>query len=265
MRLRASRTVFELLAALALMAPAASYAQSAPDAAPRPPCAGAAPAPSHAAPGSAPNVLIWAKEGERWTPPACVRWQGDRFRLLLALAGSFRHEGDAASLLARFGAVSTTRGLLYGSVTDGGWRVLVKDAAALAGPQPGRRRPDFTPEELKAGAELYFEEEDNRSSSPVVYRMHVLEAGAQRVVLETENVSPIRAFFVNLFPPGSLRAAYFLEQREAGVWGFYGLSSIGEDASSLAVTSHASHVNRAAALYRHFIGEAGDKNPPLAP
>jgi len=58
----------------------------------------------------------------------------------------------------------------------------------------------------------------HRSSSPVVYRLRVLEAGAQRIVIATENVSPIRAFLVTLFPPGSLRAVYFLERRGPGAW-----------------------------------------------
>lgn len=269
MQARASLTVFEgvkLSAALALSALAAcSYAQSPLDAGPRPPCAGAAPLPPYGMPGAAPAVLAWVKDAARWTPPACLHWPRARFKLVLALAGSFHHDGDAASLLERFGAVSKMRGLVYWSVTDRAWRVLITAAAALAGPKAGRRRADFAAAEMKAGAELYFEQVDNRSSSPVVYRMRVLEAGAQRLLVETENVSPIQAFFVTLFPAGSLRAAYFLEQRKPGAWAFYGLSTISEEASKLAMTSVASHVNRAAALYRHFIGVAGDKDPPLAP
>ena len=270
MQARASLTVFEggmkFWAALALSALAAcSYAQSPTDAGPRPPCAGAAPVPPYAMPGAAPAVLTRVKDAARWTPPACLHWPRSQFKLVLALAGSFHHDGDAASLLARFGAVSTMRGLAYWSVTEHAWRVLITDAAALAGPEAGRRRADFTAAEMRAGAELYFEQRDNRSSDQVVYRMRVLEAKAGRIVVKTENVSPIRAFFVTLFPPGSLRAAYFLERRKPGTWAFYGLSSISEEASALAVTSVASHVNRAAALYRHFIGVAGDKDPPLAP
>jgi len=42
----------------------------------------------------------------------------------------------------------------------------------------------------------------------VIHRMRVLEADAGRIVIETQNVSPVRAFLVTLFPPGSLRAAY---------------------------------------------------------
>jgi hypothetical protein len=115
-----------------------------------------------------------------------------------------------------------------------------------------------------AGTALFFEERDNRSSEPVVYRLRVLEARPDRIVIETENVSPVRAFFVTLFPPGSLRAAYFLERTVPGTWSLYGLSAVSEDASSFAVVSEPSYINRAGALYRHFIGIPGDREPPLA-
>ena len=63
-------------------------------------------------------------------------------------------------------------------------------------------------------------------ASAVVYRMRVLEAGPERIVVETKIVSV---------------------------------------ASALATLSPASYVNRAAALYRHSIGVAPDREPPLAP
>ena len=222
---------------------------------PQPPCSGAQPVPSYAAPGEAPSVRSWMNEAARWAPPSCLPWPVAQYRMLVAAAGSFRHDGDAAALLARFGAVSTKRGLRYWSVTDKAWQVLVTDAAALAGPQAAQRRADFAAAEMSAGAELFFEERDNRSSGPVVYRMRVLEAGADRIAIETGNLSPVRAFLATLFPPGSLRAAYFLERREPGTWALYGLSATGGEASSLAASSEASYVNRATALYRHFTGQ----------
>jgi hypothetical protein len=238
----------------------ALYAQTAIADGPQPPCAGAAPIPAYADP---PAVRTWAKaELESWTPPACLGWPRESFQLVVALAASFRHDGDADALLARFGAISAKRGLRYWSVTDKAWRVLITDAAALDGQ---KRRSDFTVAEMKSGADLYFEEADNRSSDAVVYRLRVLEASPNRVVVEIENVTPIRAFFITLFPPGSLRATYFAERRGPDTWGFYGLSSNGAEASALASVSEASYVNRAAALYRHFIGVPADRDPPLAP
>jgi hypothetical protein len=194
-------------------------------------------------------------EAARWAPPSCLPWPVAQYRLLVAAAGTFGHTGDAAALLARFGAVSAKKGLRYWSVSDRSWQVLVEDAAALAGPEPGRRRADFSVAEMKPGAELFYEERDNRSAGPVTYRMRVLEAGAQRTVIETQNESPVRKLMVTLFPPGTLRAAYFLERREASTWALYLLSATGAEASALAASAEESYVNRATALYRHYTGQ----------
>jgi hypothetical protein len=235
------------LAAVAVALALPAHAQ------PQPPCGATAPAPAPAQAGAEPAVATWSEV--RWQPPACLPWRGGQYRMLIALAGTLRHGGDAAALLARLGAISQRKGLQYWSVRDKAWRVLIEDAAALAGPQAGQRRTDFTPAEMRVGAALYYEETDNRSSTPVVYRMRVLEATMQRVVIETENVSPIRAFMVTLFPAASLRAAYFLERRDAHTWTVYGLSSTGGEASALAAGSVKSYVNRATAFYRYLAGE----------
>lgn len=238
------RRALALLAALALSAHA--YAQ------PQPPCDGASAVPPPAPPGAGPAVRTWSDTA--WTPPACLPWPEGRYRMVVAIAGTFRHDGDAAALLARLGAVSARKGLRYWSVTDQAWRVLVTDAAALAGPG-GARRADFTAAEMKRGAELFYEESDNRSARPVIYRLRVLEAGAARLVIETENLSPVQAFLVTLFPPGSVRTAFFLERRAAGTWTAYGISATGAEASALASSAEASYVNRATAFYRHYTGQ----------
>jgi hypothetical protein len=239
------RAALALLAALALSAHAQAQ--------PQPPCDGAGSAAPPVTPGAEPIVQTWSDAG--WKPPDCLGWPEGRYRMLVAVAGSFRHEHDAAALLARFGAVSKKKGLRYQSVRDQAVRVLVKDAAALSAPKAGERRADFAAAEMKPGVELFYEETDNRSAAPVVYRMRVLEAQEARIVVQTENLSPVRAMMVTVFPPGSLRTAYFLERRDAGVWSIYGLSATGEAASSLAAGSAQSYINRAIALYRHYTGQ----------
>jgi hypothetical protein len=150
------------------------------------------------------------------------------------------------------------RGLPYWSMTDQAWRVLVTDASALEGPDPARRRPDFSPDELTAGAERYYAQGERRLKETIVYRLRVLERTAGRVVIETANVSAVRVLFVTLYPPECLRATWFLDRRALGVWSVYGISGTGESASLLAPHHEASYVNRAAALYSYLAGTAGE-------
>jgi hypothetical protein len=208
--------------------------------------------PAYAAASDAPNVQTWSDA--QWSMPACLPWPHARARLVVAVAGSLLHNGDSASLVARFGAISTMRGIRYWSVTESAWRILITDAFALDGPSPLQRRADFKAEEIEKGGDLYFAEQDNRSGL-VSYRMRAVEVHANRVVIVTENITAVRAFGFTLFPPGSLRAAYFVQRLNSDTWGFYGLSVTGEGASALSGLSEASYVNRATALYRHFTGQ----------
>lgn len=244
-------------AALALIASTAVGAAGGP--APRPPCANADPLPAYGE-ANQPAIETWSKP--EWRAPACLAWSDSRYRFVIAIAARIEAT-DAAALRARFGAISTTRGLLYWSVTESAWRVLIRDAAALSGAQGGRRG-DFRPEELREGATLRFVEVDNRSKDPVTYAMHVLESGPGRIVIETENVTPIKAFLVTVFPPGTLRNAYLLTRIDSRTWGFYAISAATERASGLVSIAKASYENRARVLFAHFAGVAiaHDQPPP---
>jgi hypothetical protein len=123
------------------------------------------------------------------------------------------------------------KGLRYFSVTEGAIRELIKDSAALSNPEGGKRE-DFATGDIRAGAVLYFVEEDNRSSEPVTYRMRILEATADRIVADTENVTPVKAF-VTLFPPGAFRAAYVMTRIDARSWGLYAISAASDKASGM--------------------------------
>jgi hypothetical protein len=180
----------------------------------------------------------------------------------VALAGSFRHEGGAADLLKVFGRISSLRGIRYWSVGDGGWRTLVTGAAALDGPGTRRRRADFGPAEMTRGADLYFAQEDSRSSGEVVYRMRVLDDGPDRVVIAVENTTSVRFLLVPLFAPGDLRCTSYLERLSPGVWGYYALWGI--RASAQTSGHEASSVNRSLAFYRHVAGIPTDQEPPAA-
>jgi hypothetical protein len=229
---------------------------------PRPPC-GTAPVPSHADGSAQPRLLVLRDAALlAWTPPACIGWPRYKSGVVVALAGSFPHEGSGADLLQRFGAVSSLRGLRYWSVTDKRWRILINDASATGGSEPRQRRADFTNAELRRGAELFFVQDDSRSSGEVIYRLRVKEADNDRIVVELENVSRVRALLFTLFEPGDLKSVYFMERGPKGIWRIYALSAARGD---YAERSEASLVNRAAAYYRHFSGTPSDREPALAP
>ena len=223
---------------------------------PQPPCAGVEPVPAYAAPEAPPNSHVWTSaELGSWTPPACTGFTARGDGVLVAIAGSFPFTASADDLLARFGAVSALKGLKYWSVTEGGWRTLITSATALEGPKVDRPRSDFTLAEMRSGADLYFAQSENRAGGDVVYRMRVQDFGPNRFVVRVENASPVSRYLVTLFNPGDLASVHFLERTGPGVWGYYGLAWAEDSLVSRLAVPEASYLNRALALYRHFLGE----------
>ena len=229
---------------------AAASASAADAEAPRPPCGRGEAIPAY---GDAndPAIASWSRL--EWTAPACLAWKDTHYKFVIAIAGRIEASG-AEELRSRLGAVSTSRGLMYWSVTESAWRVLIKDAAALSSAQ--ERRADFGAAELHEGATLHFVEEDNRSSEPVTYAMRVLESKPDRIVVETENVTPIKALLATLFPPETLKSAYILTRIDSRTWDFYAMSVATDRASGLVSLAKNSYENRARALFAHFAGVA---------
>jgi uncharacterized protein DUF6675 len=198
-----------------------------------------------------------------WVPPVCTGWTKSGYRMLVALAATFRFHGSGDDLLARFGDVSAFKDIKYWTASDRRWRILIADAVAVDGHDSRHRRPDFTAAELRTGKDLYFLQDDSRSSGSVLYQMQVLEIGPKRLVVAIENASPVRAFLMTLFHPGDLQFLYFLDARGPGIWGLYSLTRTGRGASSLSSGHENSYVSRAVAFYRHFAGIPTDQNPPV--
>lgn len=249
------RSIHRAAAALLLLASTAVCAAGA--TVPRPPCGDGAPIPPYGEPND-PAIESWSKI--QWTAPACLAWRDSRYRFVIAIAGRIEAP-DAAAVLRRLGAISTTRGMQYWSVTEGAWRVLIKDAAALSSAK-GDRRDDFAPADLREGATVHFVEQDNRSDEPVTYAMHVLESKPGRIVVETENITPVKALLTTPFPPGTLKTAYIATRIDARTWGFYVISAATERASGLVSMARSSYENRAKALFAHFAGIAVDHDRP---
>jgi len=153
--------------------------------------------------------------------------------------------------------------MLYWSVTDKRYQALVTDAAALSGPDSSLRRPDFTLGELRSGTDLYFMQQDNRSSDKVVYRLRVQAIDSDRLVVTVENVTQVSVFIFTAFDPGDLKSTYIFTRLSPASWGYYSLSGAREEAALLG--SHgSSYLNRALAIYRHLAGLPGDQGPPLS-
>jgi hypothetical protein len=195
-------------------------------------------------------------------PAGCIGWAASHFTVLTAIAAYFQFDGSIDDLLARFGAVSGWRGIIYWSVTDGRWDTLITDAAALDGPNHQQRRADFTLSELKAGTDLYFMQKDNRSLGAVVYRMRVTAMEPTSLIVTIDNVSAVSLFVFTLFDPGDLESTYIFRRVSSKSWGFYSLSGVREGRAVIG-NHEASYLNRAAALYRHLVGIPGDQEPPL--
>jgi hypothetical protein len=185
------------------------------------------------------------------------------FTTLVTTVARFRHASEAEGLLRRIGAISKLAGTCYWSTTHKQWQTLIVEAHALTGLHLAQRRGDFVPEEMKAGAELYFEQADNLSGK-ATYRMHVAEASADRLVFDVENVSTIRYLFITLFHPGEMQSIYFLDRESEGIWRYFSIARTGMKANQLTQRKESSAVNRAVAFYRHLVGIPTAQEPPAA-
>ena len=134
------------------------------------------------------------------------------------------------------------------------------------GAQPGLAAAGFPRRRAaRGGADLYFAQDDNRSSGDVVYRLRVRKIAPDRLVVEMENVGAVRFLLIPLAGPGDLQSLYFFERRSPDAWGCYSLMRTGAGVNPLTEGHAASYVNRAVALFRHLAGLPADQEPPAAP
>src|SRR5260370_29888777 len=232
--------------------------------APRPPC-GVEPVPPYPSLADSPAVTFWSDDevGEKWRPPACTGWTGEGFSTLVTTAARFRRSGGMEELLRQNGAISQLAGMRYWSTTHQSWQTLIVDAYAVTGERGNERRKDFTVEELKAGSVLYFEQVDSLSGK-AIFRLHIVEATADRLVFDVANVTLMKYLILPLFHPGEMQSIYYLDRESDDVWRYYSMSRTGKNASSLTVGHGASWINRAVAFFRHVAGIPTDHAPPAA-
>jgi hypothetical protein len=230
----------------------------------QPPC-GSEPVPPYPPLDSAASVASWstADVGADWQPPACTGWKTPGFTTLVSVSARFRFAGDGAALLHRVGAISQLRGMRYWSTTHKQWQTLITEAHALTGSAHGERRPDFMPEDMTPGRELFFEQVDNLSGK-ALYRMHIDEVLPARIVIDVENMTTMRYMLVPVLHPGDAQSVYFFDRESPMVWRYYSIMRTGKSANRLISGNAASSMNRAQAFYRLFAGIPTDQEPPAA-
>lgn len=243
-----------------LLCQAHGYAQSGP----QPPC-GKEPLPPYPGLDDSASVTSWSKSdfGRDWRPPACTGWAAAGFTTLVTTVARFRHTSEAEGLLRHIGAISELAGMRYWSTTHKQWQTFIVEAHALTGSQLRQRRGDFTPDEVKEGKVLYYEQADNLSGK-AIYRMHIAEASADRIVYEAENVGTMRYLFMTLAHPGEMQSIYFLDRESENVWRFYSIVRVGKNANGLIMGNESSAINRAVAFYRYLVGIPTGQEPPAA-
>ncbi len=231
---------------------------------PQPPC-GTEPVPPYPGMDHSPVVKFWDESefGNDWKPPACTGWAQAGFSTLITTVARFPYTSGEQGLLRRIGAISELAGMHYWSTTHKRWQTLIIDAYASTDSQLTLRREDFTPDEMQEGKVLYLEQVDNLSGK-AIYRMHIAEASADRLVFDVENVSLMRYFLVTLFHPGDVQSVYFLDRESDSVWRYYSIARTGRNASRLATGHESSSINRAVAFYRSLVGIPTDQEPPAA-
>jgi hypothetical protein len=116
---------------------------------------------------------------------------------------------------------------------------------------------------MKAGKTLYFERTDNLTGKGI-YRMRIAEASANRLVLDVENVSTMRYFFIPVLHPGEMQSIYFLDREPENVWRLYSMMRTGKSANRLIAGNESSAINRSVAFYRWLVGIPTGQEPPAA-
>lgn len=218
------------------------------------------PYPPFANPGAAPNVAAWHDLAA--LPLNCHLHPESGALLTVAVAGQFTYSGPLDAIATRIGAISKTQNLPYWSVTDNGWRKLVSEAFALDTPNTKKSRADFTAAEVLSGDYRYLAQNDTRSWGLNIYRFKVVSWEEDHLVMQSDNVSPVKLGPITLLKPHAAQNVLFIEKRNATTWTYYSLAVIKDSALA---PREKSLINRQAAFYRFMIDEPPDKNPPVAP
>ena len=175
------------------------------------------------------------------------------------MASRFRTQGN---VFERLGAISSWSAVRYWSISKQSWRPLVLTASVIGG--AGLHTASIPLSSLVAGADNLFVERDENSGE-TTYRLRVLQRSAERIVVSSENTTPIRIAIVTAFEAGSLQTVTFVQSEGGDVWTTYQIMRAGPGSSSMALGHKGSFLNRLEAVRRYLAGQPTDQLPPLAP
>jgi uncharacterized protein DUF6675 len=156
--------------------------------------------------------------------------------------------------------VSAWPSVRYWSVSTQSWRPLVLAVTAV---DSAGRREGNAPQSLAGGRDSLFVERDENGGE-TTYRMRVLERSDHRMVVATDNVTPIKIAFVTAFEPGALQTVTFVQKEVGNSWSTYQIARVGGGGSSMASKHKGSFLNRLEAIRRYLAGQPTDQQPPLA-
>lgn len=180
----------------------------------------------------------------------------------ITVASTIQSPLSPEAIIQRFGAISELQTVQYWSTTDQAWRPLVSAAFAVSTTDSNRPRADYGSAELVGSSRLY-RVIDTRSQAPVNYSLEVHPAPYGQILAETTNIDPIRKWGITLYSRDGLHTLYFLNERSPGIWSYYSITRA-IPATFLARGHEKSYVNRALALYRHYLRLPATTDPPAA-
>jgi hypothetical protein len=207
--------------------------------------------------------VIRAKDGSTASIGAACFDRNDSPAIWVTVAAVNRTAASPDTFIGKFGAISQLLTVQYWSTTDQKWRPLVSKASAIDGPKLDQPRADYSAAELATGEDRYYLITDSRTGRASPYRLRLREVKPGRVVVETSNVAAIKEWGVTLYAANGLDTWYFLNERSPGVWAYYSITRV-IPATFLAEGHEKSYINRAVALYRHYMGLPTDSEPPSA-
>jgi hypothetical protein len=129
---------------------------------------------------------------------------------------------------------------------------MVSNAFAVGSARSEKPRADYSPDELSDGNPHYYRVTDTRTYDAINYRLRMWSSSGGHILVETTNVDPIKKWGITLYRADGLHTLYYLNERAAGIWSYYSITRA-VPATFLAKGHEKSYINRAIALFRHYM------------